>query len=64
MNILEKNPKKGGTPAIEKKQIENIVLLKTLNFKLFNMYKVLLWFKVKFKKLQNKKIKEKLYINK
>lgn len=35
MNNLEKNPKKGGTPAIENKEIVKTVVMKVLNFKLF-----------------------------
>ena len=35
INSLEKNPRKGGTPAIDNKQVKKTVVIKTLNFRLF-----------------------------
>jgi hypothetical protein len=41
ISSLVKNPKKGGTPAIEKREIATIVVKKKLNFKSEKEYKVL-----------------------
>ena len=42
MNNFEKNPQKGGTPAIEKRAITNVLLKKLVELRLLNECNVLI----------------------
>jgi hypothetical protein len=60
---LEKNPIKGGTPAIENKRIVMVIRKKLLKLKLLKECRVLNCVKTVLKRTQNKVTREVLYIN-
>jgi hypothetical protein len=60
---LEKNPIKGGTPAIENRRIVIVIKKKLLKLKLLNECRVLNCVKTVLKRTQNSVISEVLYIN-
>ena len=61
IKIFEKNPTKGGTPAIDISETIKIVKIKTLVLNWLKEYKVFELKLIKEKKLQKKKISEILY---
>jgi hypothetical protein len=63
MKSLEKNPIKGGTPAMEKRRIVMVIRKKLLKLKLLNECRVLNCVNTVLKRTQKSVISEVLYIN-